>query len=419
MRKSLSLFASGLILAGFGVALVTSCGGGGEQSLVSACETPTLTGECGQPCGNDGDEECGSGLYCGSDNACTADCVSGDTRCGEGKTCSSTGHCVDDTDVDLDAGNGGGGNGGPGCIQDEVVFEKQIPNVVLLVDQSYSMVQDFDMGDDRWTVLRRALVNQNSGVVATLESEVRFGLTLYSNDSENEDAECPGLTQVPIDIDNYTAINEAYQDADPIDDTPTAEAVAAVAADLADYDQPGPKVIVLATDGEPDTCENPDANDEGATMEEFQAARQGVLDAVEAAFDDGIYTFVISVGNEVGEEHLHDVANLGQGFPADDDQDRFYLANSADDLDEAFDTIIGGVRSCVFALDGEVEEGEEDSGEITLDGDELEYEGEDGWRLNAPNELEILGAACETIKTGDHAVGIEFPCGSYVGNPVK
>src|SRR5690606_24450106 len=102
---------------------------------------------------------------------------------------------------------------------------------------------------------------------------------------------------------------------------------------------PGPRVIVLATDGEPNTCASVTATQEG---------RRRSADAIRAAFDAGIQTFVISVGNEVGEDHLREIANLGQGFPANDPVARYYPANDPAQLTEAFDIIINGIRSCVF-----------------------------------------------------------------------
>jgi hypothetical protein len=44
----------------------------------------------------------------------------------------------------------------------------------------------------------------------------------------------------------------------------------------------------------------------------------------------------------------------------------------------------------------------------------LTYMGKDGWRLNSPSVLELLGSACETIKSGDHDLKILFPCGVIV-----
>ncbi len=43
-----------------------------------------------------------------------------------------------------------------------------------------------------------------------------------------------------------------------------------------------------------------------------------------------------------------------------------------------------------------------------MDGKFLIYGDKDGWRLNTPSELELQGAACAAIKSGDHDLKIEF-----------
>jgi hypothetical protein len=112
---------------------------------------------------------------------------------------------------------------------------------------------------------------------------------------------------------------------------------------------------------------------------------------------------------------LRAVANAGQGLAVDvDTTDRFYLANNQADLANAFDTIVSGVRSCVFTLNGTVEEGRADSGTVLLDGKSLIYQDKDGWRLNTPSELELIGEACAAIKRGDHDLKIIFPCGVLI-----
>ena len=102
----------------------------------------------------------------------------------EGSSTNQDGTCVG---ADCDDPNGGG-TFDPGvdpsssaCGEAKVNFEKRIPYVVLLVDQSGSMNSDFGNGS-RWSVLNDALLNPQTGIVKRLEDEVRFGLALYSSD---------------------------------------------------------------------------------------------------------------------------------------------------------------------------------------------------------------------------------------------
>jgi hypothetical protein len=171
-------------------------------------------------------------------------------------------------------------------------------------------------------------------------------------------------------------------------------------------------VIVLATDGEPDTCADPDSGEQSVR----DAARALSVSAVQNAFAKQITTYVISVGNQVGQDHLRAVANAGQGLAVDvDTTNRFYLANDQTELATAFDTIVSGVRSCVFTLNGTVPADHADTGSVLLDGKFLIYDDQDRWRLTSPSEVTLQGAACAALKkSGDHELKINFPCGDFV-----
>ena len=396
-----------------GLFAISCSGKNNGESQVSPCNSQIA---CGSPCSVIG--TCSTGQYCSATNTCTADCVAGDDRCGATKTCNASGKCEDK--FVFEAGTGGAsGDGGPGgnpdaCVDLKVVFTPQIPTVVMLIDQSGSMNEKFDTGV-RWNVLRDALINMNTGIISTLQAKVRFGLALYTSDKGFGNSQppkiCPTITEVPPALNNYAAISAKYLPDDWKGDTPTGESVDAAVKILDGVTEEGPKVIVLATDGEPDSCTDPNPNNNAGR----QAARQLSVSAVEDAFKKQITTFVISVGNEVGEDHLRAVANAGQGLAVDvDAMNRFYRANSQADLATAFDTIVNGVRSCVLALNGTVDEASAGSGSVVLDGKPLVFNDKDGWRLNSPTVVELQGAACTAIKNGDHDLKISFPCGVIV-----
>ena len=285
-----------------------------------------------------------------------------------------------------------------GCTEVTVMVTPVIPTVVLQVDQSGSMTDDFD-GTPRWDALYQTLM-EPGGVVDALQSDVRFGLALYSSENGNEGPTCPMLTEVPPALDNHAAIDAVYDAADPIDETPTGESLALVAEGLAMFAEPGPKAIVLATDGEPDTCATPNP----------QEGQPEVISAVQAAYADGIETFVISVGDEVGAPHLQEVANAGVGKPVDDpDPAPYYIALDAAELVDAFDEIISGFISCELAIDGIVDLDQQCEGTVLLDGVELECPVE--WHMLDESTLELLGAACETLKDGmSHEIDATWPC---------
>lgn len=405
-RSFVSLALSSLAIVGLAV-LAESCSSG---TAGAPCET-VYAGKCGGVCATD--FTCPSGQYCGLSGTCTADCAEGAALCSSTQVCNSRGKCV--------AGNGSGGAGGDGsggffgassgsgmeadaCADVVVKFEKQIPTVMLLIDQSGSMTATFG-NTDRWNALYQTLMNANDGIVKSLQSEVRFGLALYTSNGGNAGGTCPMLTKVPLALANYSAIDTVYKPQAPVGDTPTGESITAVTKDLVAFNQPGPKIIVLATDGEPDTCAVP--NPQMGQPESIKAAQD--------AFAAGIKTFVISVGSEVSDGHLQDVANAGAGLPIGGaDKAPFYKALDPQALVMAFDTIINGVRSCKLKLNGTVDASGAAAGKVSLDGKLLDYNDPNGWQLTAPDEIELLGTSCDAIKTGDHSISVEFPCGIVV-----
>jgi hypothetical protein len=268
-------------------------------------------------------------------------------------------------------------------------------------------------GGNRWDVLRNALMNQTTGVVKLLEKDVRFGLMLYS--AADAQQTCPLLIETPIALSNYDAINQVYSSAVPIEDTPTGESIQAATKVLEAYNEQGPKVIVLATDGEPDTCaeKDPAPGSPGAV-----AAQNLSIQAAQDAFGKKIPTFVIAVGNQISEAHLQDVANAGAGLAIDGpDNAKYYQPTDQQALIDAFNEIINGVRTCVFTLNGKVEPMYADQGNVVLDGEKLGYNDPNGWKLNNESELEIVGASCDKIQSGEHTLTVTFPCDTVVIDP--
>ena len=322
-----------------------------------------------------------------------------------------------------DGGTGGGADAGWGeladaapCAQVKLDLAPVTPTVMLLVDRSGTMTDPFGDADSRWDALYETLMDPTSGVVARLEGAVRFGLATYTaRDSENDgqvEGACPRMNTVVPALDNYGAIEGVYGDLAPLDETPTGAAIDAVLPALAAVEEDGPKILVLATDGEPDTCARPNPNGHAQ-------ARTASLLAVERAFDADVETYVVSVGGEAvgnpqAERHMHELANAGVGRAPDAEPGApLYVALEPDELVAAFDQIIGGVRTCTFTLEGQVDEEHAAGGTVTLDGDELEYG--TGWQLVDPSTIELLGAACDAILAGgEHEVEAYFTCEAIV-----
>lgn len=435
------------LLCGNGNVCVGACGDlTGNSCGTEAC---LADGRCSQGVGRNctSDKACSDGLKCSELGHCATPCEPGTTdSCKGSKDCRDDGTCPTDKDIVIGgiggASNGSGGEGAGGdksCIDVDVGFTPQIPTVLLLIDRSGSMnangfgdavdaaVADgtYTLGDCpedndwRWNVVRDVLMNPTKGIVKPLEDKVRFGMSLYSSENGQITAgaidpskACPVLIEVPIALNNHGAMLDQFKCSDIKDDTPTGESLQAAAETLKAFKEPGPKVIVLATDGEPDNCECPDfGNNMPAKCREPGVPamiKDQVVAITKAIHDDDITVHIINVStpSEAAlQQHLSDVADAGGG--------KVYPGFSPGELSTAFDEIINGVRPCTIDLTGEIADGKESTGVIKLDGDVLVLDDPDGWQVNSPSQIELLGEACETIKTGDHDLSIKFPCESF------
>ncbi|MBI5548304.1 MAG: VWA domain-containing protein [Deltaproteobacteria bacterium] len=366
-----------------------------------SCDLPGIDPACGTPCTSDG--QCPSSLHCAS-GKCMAECVAGGSSCGTGNTCAERGQCVP-VNVGLpDAGE---------CARVDVNLLALLPTVVLLIDQSGSMANDFSPGTSRWRAMRTALTDSTNGVVTRLQSKVRFGATLYTGRSGS----CPKLTSVDPALNAAAAIRQLLNDNGPVQDTPTGESLQATTQRLHDTaieGGDGPRLVVLATDGEPDSCAIPGPRDE----QEAAQTRQLAVDAARAGYRQGIPTYVLSVGTEIAEQHLQDMANAGSGATGGANAP-FYVATSPGALVQAFDDIVRGARTCRFILNGSVVPGTESSGEVILNGQRLAYLDPNGWKLVDAKTLELNGSACATFMASDTGtLTASFGCGSIIpGGP--
>ncbi len=375
------------------------------ESEPAQCEA-RFGSSCGAAC--DAGTPCAAGLHCAR-GKCTAECVE-DAECAVG-ACSDDGRCseVDGIGVDpvvLDPGRPNDDEA-PQCVEGEVEFVAVVPQVWMLLDRSGSMT-DLLGTVSRWQALGRVLLGDpadstDRGVVGEFEKRAAFGATFYT--SAHVSGCTLDLESVALATGNYTAIRQRYNKLAPSGGTPTADAVAAVVAVAATSDLTGgPKILVLATDGEPGSC-SPRGGTPAAEVEQ----------EVEVAFGKRIQTFVVSIARGTNAAHMQRVANLGAGLPADAaDPAPYYTADSQEELALAFTSIIQQVpRSCVFSLNGEVDAAEAGEGDVTLAGRELVYGDPDGWVLARPDQVEIVGAACEEIRAGEEDLDITFPCSVF------
>jgi hypothetical protein len=132
--------------------------------------------------------------------------------------------------------------------------------------------------------------------------------------------------------------------------------------------------------------------------------------AAKNAYTAGIRVFVLGIAG-VNDAFLQNVANAGAGVMVNQPNAPYYTANSPQQLQAAFNQIIGGVLSCDLALNGTVDPDQAMSGTVNLNGSTLAY-GTD-WKVVNGNTIELLGAACDTFKNASSpVVDATFSCGA-------
>jgi hypothetical protein len=362
---------------------------------------------CGTDCSSD--QDCQTGLHC-AQGACTADCIE-DKDCHQGSNCSAAGRCekADDIRVDPVQTDPTDPTMPPVCIEGQVEFKAVVPQVWLLLDRSGSMADTLSGSTTRWAALGNVLFGDpadatDQGVVGDFDSRVAFGAVFYTSGSATTGCVLD-LSSVALANNNYRHIRERYNKLAPSGGTPTAESIAATVAVAASSDLTGgPKLLVLATDGEPGTCKPGSIS-----------ATTDVENQVSLAFQQQIQTFAIAISTGTDIPHMQRVANLGVGLPADSTTPApLYTATSQNDLKLAFSTILTKVpRSCVFSLNGTVDPDNADQGTVVLDGQPLVYKDANGWLLKQPDEVELVGSACTQVQAGDDDLKINFPCAVF------
>jgi hypothetical protein len=385
-------------------ALGCDCGGPTRNGV---CNVPSPPVACGASCSPS--DTCPAGFYCNESGSCNADCSS-TVMCAGGFRCQADGRCVAATDGSTSDGmvsEVGPRDAQPTdntCAAVDLDAERVTPNVLLIVDRSGSMgSEDFPTGSgtSRWDALRDALLDTPDGLLFSLQSSIRFGFVSYESGTRGT---CPNLRTVPCAIDNYDTIDMSYSMQNPAGGTPTGDSMTAVLGMLDTLvptaEAGDPTIFILATDGEPDTCE--DGNDEvGGRIES--------VDATEASFAAGIATYVISVGSDVGADHLQDVANAGLGRGRTDPDAPYWVANDTAGLNTALATIIGGVVDCRLTLSGSIDPSLACSGEVRLGGTPIPCDDPNGWRAIDATTIELTGTACDDLQ-GGAALTARFPC---------
>jgi hypothetical protein len=357
------------------------------------------------------------------------------------------------------------GGAPPICNELMITTTPLVPSVAILVDNSSSMFEPTD--NPAWDYLYTALMDPAMGVVKPLESKVRFGFASYKGStvaSTEANEACAEITSVDFGLDNHANIDAVYSElgAEWMPgikwETPTGHAITRVAATLAAYnpDPPGPKYILLVTDGNPNTC----------AMLDPQCGQDLSIKAVQDAYAAGIGTFAVGIGDLVanpnngcqaewghcGNDHLQDLANAGLGLPVADQPENYkyqgctagadggagvvqatyasatgatpgtapyFTAENAAELQTAVSGLLNNVVSCTVDMNAIVT-GNPTLGTVTVNETAVMINDPNGWILEPNNyQVTLQGTACETYKTVENStIHVAFPCDPVTGEPI-
>jgi hypothetical protein len=296
-----------------------------------------------------------------------------------------------------------------GCVDILRSYDSEPATVLLLIDQSQSM--SFPFGEStRWDVLREAILNPENGLLSSLDQNARVGMMLYTGQGGNNNPQgCPLITEVVPRFGNVNPVRTTYEVATPRrgGDTPTGESIDHAVAALQELQGSGPKYILLATDGEPDTCAQPKPS-EGMPQ---------ALAAAQNAFAQGIRVYTLGVSDGIGAPRLQQLANAGLGkdpalvYGVDPEAVEPLTASSDPrQLANQLKGIIGDVRSCTIDLGTQVGTERTLDGRLVLDGKVLANSATEGWTFVDDRTVEIHGAACDQILGDGQKLEVRFPC---------
>jgi hypothetical protein len=376
-------------------------------------------------------------VACGDDDSESGGLSSGSGGSGGSSQGGSAG-----TGISLGGAPGEGGNvgiGGESC--GEIVEADTLPvNVLLVIDQSQSMIAN-DLGDvTRWQAMKDAL----SATLEATEGQLSYGLKLFPGAPQ-----CDVPSGVDVEIASGAESSEAIStalDGEPDGGTPTAAALER-AFDYFDSgagaDLEGDKYVLLATDGGPN-CVSDDApcdaaectlNIDGECPDgvdnccaenlETEACLDddGAVAAVAALADAGIKTIVVGIpGTEEYESTLNAMADAG-GLPADGDTSYYAVAEGggAEGLTDALLSITETlIKTCEFELASQPpflnEVNVEIDGEVVP---RVVNSDEEGWdyadETASPPTVVLHGSTCDQVESvGAESVRIYYGCTTVV-----
>jgi hypothetical protein len=293
------------------------------------------------------------------------------------------------------AGAGGGGNGGASgggdmgtaCGGMDFALQRVPPNVMLVLDRSDSMNDPIanKSKTTKWQDLGTAVTN----LVNKYDGQMRLGVDLFASDND-----CAPGVPGPIKDANGKSILSTIGATSAASATPTADTMQALIDGNVLTDTTRGNVVVLVTDGQPN-CGDTDVT---TRISDLYAATPSVR------------TFVIGVGSDTNTNPGLLNAWAVAGHTDKPGTTKYYQTNSPQDLDNAFQSIAGGVVSCDFKM----MQSAPDPSLITVleNGQPVSPSATVGYTYDpGTNTISLHGAACDTLKANPNTtVKVIYGC---------
>jgi hypothetical protein len=328
------------------------------------------------------------------------------------------------TDQDSDAGPAV-------CAVVQLVTSPQKPDVMIVLDRSSSMEEA-----GRW----RPSVAAVRSITEQLEDVMRFGLALFPSaglgntggfnrwlgclglDGEEREmcldqADTPaadgggllcssGEIVVPVADDTAREIANTLARTRPSGGTPTADTLRRLVDSYAQAETDPDalmhqKYVLLVTDGAP-TC--PTGNALETTPEDVAATNA----AIDVLREQQVRSYVVGYGTTgPGNEELERVLDGFAARGGTGDQ-KHRPAEDEASLVTQLESIASSIASCDFKLDRAPTRA--DFVLVQLDGERLNLDDPNGWRLVGTRIIQLVGSACERFRDGSHSVTAELRC---------
>jgi hypothetical protein len=319
-----------------------------------------------------------------------------------------------DTSTGSSVSTGGADSTSTGCAQNDVIIEVRPPDIMLILDRSTSMTDDVtgnicDGGvkgvdgncgvESKWYKTITAI----DSVIAATQASVNWGLFWLGNEA----AQCGVSTSPAVPITPGTSYDPIMQTINGhtftgANGTPTAAVVNNAIAYMRTVDDPNPKFLLLATDGEPNCA--------GGVLGGTGDAA-GATSAISSALNNyQIPTFVVGIATTTvaaATDALNSAALAG-GYPQDNAATSYYAVSDTETLQAVLNSIISIATSCTIPLDN-TPPGQWDVAITATDATGtnglVPNSADNGWAYTdtSKSSITLVGSYCEGLKTGGYS----------------